>query len=67
MLIRYVSDQTDDFHASFTFLLMQISTITMDNASNNQAMMRFLEAKLSRVGVPFNRDGNRVRYAICRF
>lgn len=43
----------------------QISMITLDNARNNQAMMRELEIELKNLGIPFDRDGNRVRYAAC--
>lgn len=39
----------------------------LDNAKNNQAMMRELEGLLQDLNVSFDRNGNRVRYAICLY
>jgi hypothetical protein len=36
----------------------------MDNASNNNTLMEFLEQVLTEKNIPFDRDGNRVRYII---
>jgi len=38
--------------------------VTMDNAKNNNTMMTELEAELTKRGIPFDRDGNRLRYII---
>jgi len=35
--------------------------ITLDNASNCDTMMEDLERLLRAAGVPFDRDGNRIR------
>ena len=43
-------------------LLGQVGQITMDNASNNNTMMEELEKIFRRRGIPFDRDGNRIRY-----
>jgi hypothetical protein len=36
--------------------------ITLDNASNNQKMMSELKIKLHKLGIPFDKDANRIRY-----
>ncbi|EJF59222.1 hypothetical protein DICSQDRAFT_65365 [Dichomitus squalens LYAD-421 SS1] len=40
----------------------KIGQITMDNASSNDTMMVELETILVQEGIPFHRDGNRIRY-----
>ena len=40
----------------------KIGSITADNAANNNTMMRHLEAWFRDANVPFDHDGNRVRY-----
>jgi len=40
--------------------------VTMDNAKNNNSMMAELEDELTKHGIPFDRDGNRLRFADCR-
>lgn len=35
--------------------------ITLDNASNNDTFMRELENLFKAAGIPFERDGNRIR------
>jgi hypothetical protein len=42
--------------------LPKVGSITADNAANNNTMMRHLETRFRKVGVPFDRNGNRVRY-----
>ncbi|THH15387.1 hypothetical protein EUX98_g9474 [Antrodiella citrinella] len=39
----------------------KIGQVTMDNASNNNTLMEALERELLKRGIPFHRDGNRVR------
>jgi len=41
---------------------LQIGWITLDNASNNDTFMSSLERELNARGIPFERDGNRIRY-----
>lgn len=36
--------------------------ITLDNASNNNTMMEELAEELHELGIPFDKDGNRIRY-----
>lgn len=40
---------------------IQLGTITMDNASNNDTFMVELEALLRGAGISFHRDHNRIR------
>ncbi|THH14369.1 hypothetical protein EUX98_g9621 [Antrodiella citrinella] len=42
-------------------LLHRIGFITLDNAANNDTMMRELERLLTRMGIHFEREGNRIR------
>jgi len=44
-----------------THTTMQLGQITMDNASNNNTLMAEIESELGRRGIPFDRDGNRLR------
>lgn len=41
---------------------VQIGSITMDNASHNDTTMSFLAIRLAEEGVPFEKNGNRIRY-----
>ncbi|KIM42939.1 hypothetical protein M413DRAFT_18544 [Hebeloma cylindrosporum] len=43
-------------------VLHKIGVITMDNASNNNTFMEELEEVLIERGIPFDRDGNRIRW-----
>jgi hypothetical protein len=43
-----------------TVLINQIGKFTLDNASNNDAFMRFLGMLLKAEGIQFEKDGNRV-------
>ena len=43
-------------------LYLQISWVTLDNASNNDTMMESLERELKTQGIPFNRITCRIRY-----
>ena len=40
----------------------KVGSITGDNAANNNTMMRHLETRFRKAGVPFDHNGNRVRY-----
>jgi hypothetical protein len=40
----------------------QISAITLDNASNNNTFMDEFAALLEDDGIPFDKDGNRIRF-----
>ncbi|KAL0957781.1 hypothetical protein HGRIS_001558 [Hohenbuehelia grisea] len=40
----------------------QVGAITLDNASNNNTFLENLEEILISKGIPFDRDGNRIRY-----
>lgn len=40
---------------------IQFGQITMDNASNNNTLMAEIESELRRRGIPFDRNGNRLR------
>ncbi|KAH8073394.1 ribonuclease H-like domain-containing protein, partial [Cristinia sonorae] len=40
----------------------QIGTITLDNASNNNTLMRELQRLLKKEDIPFDAEGNRIRY-----
>lgn len=42
--------------------ILKVGSITADNASNNNTMMEHLEERFRGAGVPFDRNGNRVRY-----
>lgn len=46
------------YHSEF----YQVGQVTMDNASNNNTMMEELERELTKRGISFHRDGNRIRY-----
>jgi hypothetical protein len=35
--------------------------ITLDNASNNNTMMEGLQRRFQEKGIPFDKDGNRIR------
>ena len=35
--------------------------MTLDNASNNNTLMEELATELKRLGIPFDKDGNRIR------
>ena len=35
--------------------------ITLDNASNNNTMMEGLQSRFREKGIPFDKDGNRIR------
>lgn len=38
--------------------------VTLDNASNNATMMSEIQAELNQLGIPFDHEGNRIRYAL---
>ncbi len=40
----------------------QLGCITLNNAGNCNTMMKHLERLLAEKGVPFHRDGNKIRY-----
>ncbi|KAG9018943.1 hypothetical protein FRB90_008137, partial [Tulasnella sp. 427] len=42
-------------------ILHKIGSFTMDNASNNDSTMSFLEVKFTAAGILFHRDGHRIR------
>ncbi|KAH7918269.1 hypothetical protein BV22DRAFT_1024860, partial [Leucogyrophana mollusca] len=44
-----------------------IGQITMDNASNNNTLMEEIEGELTLRGIPFDRDGNRLRYVVVAY
>lgn len=46
---------------------MQISMVTLDNASNNATMMSEIQAELNGRGIAFDHEGNRIRYVSLLF
>lgn len=41
--------------------------ITLDNASNNNTLMEELSTELEKLGIPFDKDGNRIRSVLQYF
>jgi len=41
--------------------------ITLDNASNNNTLMEELATELEKLGIPFDKDGNRIRSVLQYF
>lgn len=41
--------------------------ITLDNASNNNTLMEELATELEKLGIPFDKDGNRIRFVLQYF